>query len=351
MKLLRIPIGLLIVLTVAMSYSCTRIIPETTQRTKDTRHYDSAFPDRDASQTIERIFDSVKRIQSTIYYNSYLFDRRDLITVEKLQSIDIPDKAIRQVDYNQSTAGTAIVVGKNELHTALLTCAHVVTFPDTVVEYYTDKDLPPHTIVKTVAIKRQQINTIFDLPFLTDFEIIAKDDTKDIALLGVTGMKYLNYNIPSLQLPSGDAGDLEWGSFVYILGYPKGYQMVTRAIVSKPNDARKNTFYLDALFNHGISGGLIIAARGGIPNFEWVGLAKSTAASQSTILAPDPLADEKYDPFTPYEENIFVKKRSEIEYGITQTVSINEIRQFFNENQNTIVKKGYRFIPLFTASR
>ena len=32
----------------------------------------------------------------------------------------------------------------------------------------------------------------------------------------------------------GDASRLTWGSFVYVLGYPQGYPMVTRGIVSLP---------------------------------------------------------------------------------------------------------------------
>ena len=86
-------------------------------------------------------------------------------------------------------------------------------------------------------------------------EVLAIDRKSDIAILGkeIEGEKPNNIKVfPYLM---GDSKELEWGSFVYIMGFPLGHAMITRGIVSDPYKIRKGSFLIDAVFNQGFSGG------------------------------------------------------------------------------------------------
>ncbi len=92
-----------------------------------------------------------------------------------------------------------------------------------------------------------------------EFEVIAKDRKKDLAILGRQYVGDPYQLIKPLKIPMGNPKDLEWGSFVYIIGYPMGHKMVTKGIISNPRDDESNSFLIDALFHRGFSGGIILA--------------------------------------------------------------------------------------------
>ena len=71
-------------------------------------------------------------------------------------------------------------------------------------------------------------------------------------------------------------------------GYPSGHKMVTKAIVSSPNKDRKGSFLLDAVLTPGFSGGIALAVRDGVPNFELVGLVQLVSGRTTYALGPPP---------------------------------------------------------------
>lgn len=175
-------------------------------------------------------------------------------------------------------------------------------------------------------------------------KILAIDVNQDIAILGEEVDKEKNREVHVFNYPMGDSDELEWGSFVYIIGYPSGYQMITRGIVSTPGGKHKKNFLIDALFNKGISGGIVLAIRDGVPNFEMVGMAKSVAANYENILVPEEESHvRKYNPSMPYEGNSYVKVKKNINYGITYSVASNSIRDFINDHQIELAEQGYLF--------
>jgi hypothetical protein len=133
------------------------------------------------------------------------------------------------------------------------------------------------------------------------------------------------------------------------MGYPAGYQMVTRGIVSNPKVNRKGEFLIDALFNQGISGGIVLAVRDGVPNFELVGIAKSVSASYKNVLKPvHESHQEMYNPNIPYEDELYVKVEKEINYGITFTISIAEIRNLYYFNRDVFISHGANLDGFFS---
>ena len=71
-------------------------------------------------------------------------------------------------------------------------------------------------------------------------------------------------------------------------------------------------------------------------------MVKLVAARSSYVLAPrrDDQAQE-YDPTVPYHGEIFVERRTEIEYGVTQAVSIEAIEEFLELNAPSLRSRGF----------
>jgi S1-C subfamily serine protease len=220
----------------------------------------------------------------------------------------------------------------------LLTCAHIIDFPDTIITYF---DVEHKSNIQSISILEEMNIFINELPDGENLEVLSIDNENDLALLG-TDLGNIQDFIPVFNYPLGKSQELDWGSFVYIIGYPIGNKMITRGIVSNPEKTKQGTFLIDALFNKGFSGGLVLAIRDGVPNFELVGLAKSVSAEYNYILIPAKERHEfSYNPKIPYQGESYVMLKEEINYGITNAITVEEIVDFMKRNQKDILQKGY----------
>ena len=68
------------------------------------------------------------------------------------------------------------------------------------------------------------------------------------------------------------------------MGFPMNYKMVSNAIVSSPNYDGKGGFLIDAVVNKGFSGGVVLAIKDGIPNFELVGIIRAVPEENEYLL-------------------------------------------------------------------
>jgi S1-C subfamily serine protease len=123
--------------------------------------------------------------------------------------------------------------------------------------------------------------------------------------------------------------------------------MVTQGIASLTNKIKTGLFLSDALYNPGISGSPVFAIRDGIPNFELVGMASAAAAQESNILIPDKEIVDKTIIKTPYTGDIFVDNNKLISYGITYSVSIDEISTFIQLNKEGLIANGFEINDFF----
>jgi hypothetical protein len=300
-------------------------------------HYQTAFPLRDKSEEIERIFRSVKRIQVTGYYRTYRFSAEDSITRDDLRRPTTYNRAIERFDFDHTRAGTATVISRTGRLLSLITNEHATRVPDTVFAYFGNPAgaLTPDTaarFIESVSIRTRQRNLVLGLAEPETFRVIARDSALDIAVVGVDLEPDDTGDIRVLNVRRGDPSRLTWGSFVYVLGYPQGFPMVTRAIVSDPNRGRDNSFLLDGLFNRGISGGLILAVRGDTEELEWVGMAMGASAQHEFILMPDDGRVEETGMLLPYEGALHVERVTRIHYGITFSVPMTSIRRFMSSS-------------------
>jgi len=310
--------------------------------------YDSEFPTKATSESLEKIFKSVKLLSTIAFYESFEFSEESAITLAELDTGDVEEKSISKYHFNQPATGTATVAYSYGRKVALLTCAHIVSFPDTVFAYFRDEEGQETEYIQTIAFKIRQNINIIDFHLGGDFEILAMDRDKDIAFIG----KHMTIDTPFMinvfNHPIGAAGELTWGSFIYVLGYPRGEQMITSGIVSRPSRDKKGAFTIDAVFNRGFSGGIVLALRDGAPNFELVGMAKSVPAESKLYLAPEHhFKILETSPYETYRGDIRVQTHENIFYGITYAITAESIIEFINKNADKLVNSGYQISSFF----
>ncbi|PAU93031.1 hypothetical protein CK503_14005 [Aliifodinibius salipaludis] len=314
-------------------------------QTEYSKYYTSAFPQKNISSQLKNAQQSVVRIVSTGFYNNYSFNDK-AITLADIKTNPPKDIATSQTSVEESTSGTAIILGRNNQNSLLATCHHTVFFPDTMITYYEGPDIPDETYVESISIKNNQTSLVYTSSELQPFEVLATKPRADLALLNVEFEQTGNLDLYPLTIDAGNSDFLQLGSLIYVLGFPKSYPMVTRGLAS-PSDSWNDRFFVtDAIFNPGISGGLILASNDNFKSFEWVGMASSSTASRENILVPRPNADTYSNITRPYSDSVFVTQKSRINYGITQAIPINQVREFLKEQQSLLESKGFKNLPI-----
>ncbi len=335
-------ISLILILSGCLLSSCASTVPAERRDSQTiSKTYTTSFPTRDVSDQLQNVQESVVRISSTGIYRTYVIEGR-LFTKSDLENVDVEEVASRSITSNESTAGTAISLFSDKRNAALITNAHVVNYPDTLISYIDREGVSPDTFIHSVKIKKNQTNLIYDLPYVGGFDIIGLDERSDLALLKVNKSEFPDFDAPSLAIPAGKPADLKWGSFVYIIGYPKGYPMITRGIVSSPGRNEYDDFLTDALFNPGISGGLIMATRDDFRSFEWIGMTNTASADISKMLVPDPTKSSEYESFDIYRDSIYVETKTSLTYGITQAIPLKRILEFLETYERELNRIGLR---------
>lgn len=316
--------------------------------------YDSEFPQTPVSDYLEKITESVKLVSILAFYESFDFNRQSEIIKEDINEDLLEKAATARYTFEKPSTGSATIVYYHNNRVALLTCAHIVDFPDTVITYYRDAFGINTKYIQSIAFKVKQNNNLIDLPQLRNFEILAMDPKMDVAIIGKEIKLLDSYSnqsliyIPVLEYPLGSAEDLNWGSFVYIIGYPRAKKMVSTATVSSPNYDRNYSFLIDASLQRGMSGGIVLAIRDGVPNFEIVGMTNAVSAETQYILQPEKDIDiSEWDVHRPYTGDIYAHMHKSIYYGITYAISIEKIKRFMQNNKDLLLSKGYNIRSFF----
>ncbi len=298
--------------------------------------YDSEFPNNSVSDELGNISKTVKKLDVLAFYKNYYFPIESKISKGMLTDSILKLHSKNSTITHESVSGTATVIYEQNDIIGLLTCAHVVNFKDTVITYYHSAD----TILSSFSIKIRQQNHIASLLTGEPIEIIATNDKMDIALLMKKAISFDQKN-KVMNYPIGNINDLQWGSLVYIMGYPHGNLMVTRGIASINSKMKTGFFATDALYNHGISGSPVFALRDGASNFELVGMATSAAAQKINILVASEDFTNNTKQKKAYTGSIFVDNNKLISYGVTYSVSINEIVTFIDSNKELLIDFGF----------
>jgi hypothetical protein len=303
--------------------------------------YDSEFPYKSSSEQLEDISNSINLLNSIAFYTGYVFDENSRLTRKNISQTDIESAAVEKVYFNRTASGTATLIYSGDGSILYLTVAHIVAFPDTVYSYFINPDGGVSEYIESISIKSRQSNYIPDLPDGGELDIILMDKNIDVALLGKKIDPKAAFALNPFKYPWGSSSELEWGTFVYVFGYPMNYKMITKALVSNPK-REKNIFLIDAVFNKGSSGGIVLAIRDGVPNFELVGLVRSVPADFQLNLHPFTKEhDIDFNPQIPYKGEVYVEKEQVIRSGIVKVIGIEAVKDFIGKHLSYLRSKGY----------
>lgn len=309
-------------------------------------YYTSGYPIADISGQIEKVQKSLVRITSTARYRVYLVDDQLRITSEEADTLNPSEISINQTIIEESAAGTAIVVGKTSSRAYLLTCAHTVEFPNRVYSYWSGENIEPNTYVRTVAVKQSQVNMALTQNTLALYSLEDEDRVNDLALISVDLNTFdeVAEDLIPIDMKMGYSENLKSGSVVYVMGYPRGYQTVTRGIVTLDNRNESGGFLTDALFNRGISGGIIIASKDNFRSFDWVGMANAGVANRDYFLVPEADQIDFNLPYQQYSGDIMASEISTLNYGLTHSIPTRTIREFLGGNRSVLrnLDQSYR---------
>jgi hypothetical protein len=301
-------------------------------------YYTSSFPTRDVSTRLQKIQQSVKRITSQAAYTMYSFEN-PTITMKTIRGGGGPGRLpSTKSTVHHGRAGTAVCILKNKKYSAFVTADHILAFPDTLIAYRHGKHIPKHKFVASLSIKQKQVNYLNMGAKISPVQVLAEDKVRDVALLTAKGPN-IKLALP-LPIPAGNARRLRLGSFIYVLGYPLGAPMVTSGIVSDPDYNSLGGFLTDAIYNHGISGGLIIASKNRYRNFQWVGMATAASATQHRYLVPAPSKIGTYWNREVYTDSIYISKEQTINYGLTESTPVGQIMIFLKGQAGKLKKLG-----------
>ncbi len=331
-----------------ITFGCTRQMVQTSPVSIIDGRYDLAFPFGGNADALKAILKSVKLINATAYYQSYLFPYAAKITYRSISPEMLKQGGYEKTVFNDFAVGTATVIYHQNKRVAVLTCDHVVNFADTLVTYYNTAENDGNQYVHRISFKKRERFFIADMRQGDGFQIIASDAKLDLAVLGKQ-LLFSSSNAAVFDYPLGHAQELEWGNLVYLIGFPSGKKMITTGIVSDPNRNSRHDFLVDALFNRGFSGGIALAIRDGYPNFEWVGVVNAVSADNDVVLVPNEFKNGVTDlPVnTPYEGQVFAANRKKINYGISFGISIESIRGFLNNHRLALENRGFQMDAFF----
>jgi hypothetical protein len=286
-------------------------------------------------------------LNSIAYYESYLLSKSSKITLDDISNIDIQAAAIKKITSTETASGTATIIYSEKGKIALLTCAHIINFPDTLFTFYKDGNGTNSKYLESFTVKKRQTNILPELTVSNEVETIAINIDSDIALIGREVTSLQSKVLFPAKLAWGNSSELEWGTKVFIIGYPLNNKMITSGLVSPNQLSGKDYFFVDAVFNRGFSGGIVLALRDGAPNFELVGMVKSGRTHRKFNIVPD-YNDPgfAYLPQIPYKDNLIVEEVAEMKYGVTRIMSVETIIDFLENNVENIEEAGYEVLKI-----
>lgn len=323
-------------LSFAIFSSCT-LPPQKPQSLFQSQNYTITYPSDDMASQLDDVLKSVKMLSTYATYTSYQFNFDQNINKDIINQIHFDTEAHSKSYFNESSSGTATIIANDPTRILVLTCAHVGDYPDTIITYF--KEDPE--IISSIAVRSRLDFFIQGIPDGDQLNELALDRVNDLALYGKQYMSSQDFQFLQLNIPIGNVDDLQWGSFVYMAGFPMGVKMVTRGVVSLFENGQKDMYLIDANFNRGFSGGLVLAYKQGTNQMEWVGIVKSVSANSYFRLKPVENKTKYVDEHRPYTDDLYLERTEDINYGVTYAVSSNTIQSFLMENKHKLEQAGF----------
>jgi hypothetical protein len=308
--------------------------------------YSTGFPAGEISKDLEQLSGSVKKIFSVSSYITYQFQKEAKITGYHLATGSFRKHSWGIISTRETVFGTATILSEKNKHILLLTCAHVVTAPDTLVSWFEADGVENERYVKSISLKERQENWVKGLPGCVPFRLLAADHQEDMALLG-QACEGLADTVLTMPCKPGNAGKLGWGCLVYIMGFPMGAPTVTSGLTTPAEVRPAGEFTVDALLNKGYSGGIVIAYRQDLQVPELVGMVRTVQSSREEYLKPSAI-HSVYPDWMPYRGEMYIGKSDIMHYGINSVVPVETIIRFVQNHRQELLAGGYDPGPLLS---
>ena len=210
--------GLMVAVMMFISFSCSTVVYKSNTRSIKDNTYDSGFPGQNSSKQLEEISRTVYRINSLAFYRVYIFSSTSKIKRKDLTGQLIENLHVKSTFVDRTSSGSSLLIYSSEGKVLLLTCAHIINFPDTIVTYFSDSKGVFTDEVQSIGFKEKETIYIASFPGDSQVKKILSDDTEDLALLGNDyGPNSKNY-FSVFNFPFGDSKEIGWGDFVYLFG-------------------------------------------------------------------------------------------------------------------------------------
>ncbi len=239
-----------------------------------------------------------------------------------------------ELDFQKINGGGVIIYSEEE-RAVVITCAHIFTKPDTIDQYErteAGKGFPFLVARKIKASQSFYASSQANQYFAA--EILYADVKADLALLLVQTTKTLG---PSFPFPIAASGQIEWGDFVYVIGYPREVKQLTTGVVSEVTFL--GTFIVDAVARFGFSGGPVLVVRPGA-GLELAGIIRSVPANKIRIVAPPKHLPTGQILNEQDLRELAAQEIDLIDYGTTYASSVDPIKKFLREARAELKQKG-----------
>ena len=289
---------------------------------------------------LEKLQESVKLVSGICYYRGYILSESLKITTREAKVLNMGKFAVEKFYFNKNRSGSSVVIYSDADKVLLVTCAHVIDFPDTLMRCYSvGRDRAGY--VEAISYKEKQELYITELDGYDSVGVLLIDRGLDIAFLLVHISEEAINTVQAIGCPYGNSSKLKLGSRVYIIGYPGGYKMISSGVIGRVGSGAGESIVVDAPFNRGASGGAVVAIREDGQGLELIGLARSASAEFLEFLVPaESYEFSDLEKVKPYSGEVYVERHPIIRYGITLVIPINRIIEYMKEHADTFKSKG-----------
>jgi S1-C subfamily serine protease len=237
--------------------------------------------------------------------------------------------------------GGGLILYRDERQSLILTCEHVLTTPDTVLEYHRDTEGNPTNVLFSRAVRLKTTVHVIDHSYqFRAAEVLGTDARYDLGL--VLAGRSLTVGL-AFPFAIGYHTELQWGDVVLAFGYPRKVKQITLGVVS--SSPYPGTFGIDLTARFGFSGGPVVLVR---PEgtLELAGILRSVPVTKIRYLAPpsDALTGQTLSP--PQMSDVTVDEIDLVDYGTAYAVGVERIGQFLKEQAPFLALKGISISPV-----
>ncbi|MGH7497149.1 MAG: S1 family peptidase [bacterium] len=242
--------------------------------------------------------------------------------------------AERELDI-QRVNGGGLIIYRDLQYAVILTSAHVFNKPDTIYHYdRADTSVSRRLLLGRAVQKSRNFYVINQSNQYLIAEVLHQDQRTDLALLQVPVSAALGTNFPfGLAAPE----EIEWGDFVYVIGYPREVKQLSTGVVSRV--PFPGAFILDTVARFGFSGGPVFIVRPE-SGLELAGVVRGVPANKLRYVAPPkdlPAAQVLNDQDL---KGLASQEIDLIDYGTTYAVGTDFIKKFLHEADEVLKRRG-----------